>query len=268
MNRFRPGSQFLSKYGPWALIAGAVYGIGLEFSTQLAARGLNLVLLDLDKDGLQAVAKRLQAQYGVSIRTAAIDLASAELGHELPAIIGELEIGLLVYNACFAPPGPFLEQSLANKQRILAVNCQGPLLLADALAPAMVERRRGGIILMSSLAATVGTAQVAIYAATKAFNLVLAEGLWDELRAQGVDVLACRPGPTWTPGFERAQPREIPPFLMQPDQVAAAALASLGHASSMIPGLANNLTAFLLNHLLPRSLTVRIMGRASRKMFG
>ena len=70
----------------------------------------------------------------------------------------------------------------------------------------MAARGRGGILLMSSLAGGQGTPIVAAYAASKAFEIVLAEGLWDELRPAGVDVLACRAGPTRTPSYEASAP--------------------------------------------------------------
>ena len=117
-----------------------------------------------------------------------------------------------------------VEQSIEDKLRVIDVNCRGPLILADLLGRPMAERRRGGILLMSSLAGTQGTPFVATYAATKAFNLVLAEGLWDELRESGVDVLACRAGATRTPAYEQSRPASQEAPLMEPGPVVVEAL--------------------------------------------
>ena len=102
--------------------------------------------------------------------------------------------------------GRFLDQSLDDKLRILDVNCRGPLILTHELGTAMAARRRGGILLMSSLAGFQGSPLVATYAATKAFNTVFAEGLWYELRREGVDVMACCAGATRTPAYEASKP--------------------------------------------------------------
>src|SRR5262249_44692273 len=104
--------------------------------------------------------------------------------------------------------------------------------------------------LMASLAGSQGTAYVSTYAATKAFNLVLAESLWDELRERGVDVLACRAGPTRTPAYERSNPASSLAPMMEARPVAAQALAALGVTPSMVPGVANAVTAFVMTRLL------------------
>jgi short-subunit dehydrogenase len=131
----------------------------------------------------------------------------------------------------------------------------------------MVRRGRGGIVLMSSLAGTQGTAYVATYAATKAFNLVLGEGLWDELRDRGVDVLACRAGATRTPAYVSSNPAPGPAPVMEARPVAVAALDALGKGPSMVPGVLNGAVAFLMQRLMPRRAAVATMGKATRKMY-
>jgi short-subunit dehydrogenase len=150
---------------------------------------------------------------------------------------------------------------------MIDVNCRGPLILSDELGRAMVRRGRGGIILMSSLAGTQGTAMVATYAATKAFNLVLGEALWDELRRQGVSVLACRAGATRTPTFEASKPAPGPAPMMESGPVAEQALAALGKKPSMVPGVLNGMAAFFMQRVMPRRAAVATMGNATRKMY-
>jgi short-subunit dehydrogenase len=122
-------------------------------------------------------------------------------------------------------------------------------------------------VLMSSLAGTQGSPLVATYAASKAFNLVLAEGLWDELGARGVDVLACRAGATRTPNFAASQPRTGAAPVMDVAPVVRETLAALGRAPSLVPGWANRAAAFVMGRLLPRRTAIRIMGNATRKMY-
>jgi short-subunit dehydrogenase len=262
-----PVSGFAAKYGPWAVVAGASAGLGAEFARQLAARGLNLVLLARRADALDELASTLRRDAGVEVVTAAVDLGDPAIGVKVRAAVGEREVGLLVYNAAFVTIGRFLDRPLDDQLRTIDVNCRGPLVLAHELGAAMARRRRGGIVLMSSLAASQGSALVAVYAATKAFNLVLAEGLWDELRERGVDVLACRAGATRTPAFEASQPVGGP-APMEVEPVVSDALGALGHSASVVPGWLNRATAFLLGRLMPRGLAVRTIGRATRKMYG
>jgi short-subunit dehydrogenase len=104
----------------------------------------------------------------------------------------------------------------------------------------MTARGRGGIIFMSSIAAETGAANIALYSATKAFDLVLAEGLWYELRDQGVDVVAIRPGSTRTPGWQASQPAGGDlEGVMEPAAVVRDALAALGSTPSTAAGAAN-----------------------------
>ena len=122
----------------------------------------------------------------------------------------------------------------------------------------MVARRRGGIVLMASMAGLQGSPRLSCYAASKAFDLIFAESLWGELREHGVDVIACVAGATRTPGFELVASTTKGP-VMEPAQVVEEALEQLGERPSIIPGLANKLSAALLGRL-PRRRRVLIMG--------
>ena len=139
----------------------------------------------------------------MDVRTAVVDLAqpAGTLLDAVRAAVGDLEIGLLVANAAWSPVGSFLESDLTDLLTAIDINCRAPVVLVHELGGRMAARERGGIIVMSSIAAETGTAKVALYSATKAFDLVLAEGLWYELRDHGVDVVAIRPGSTRTPGL-------------------------------------------------------------------
>ena len=253
--------EFRRRYGPWALVAGAAVGLGAEWARQIATRGLGVCLVDRDAQPLDATARRIRETTGSPTRTLVLDLARPDVAEAVGAATADLELGLLVYNAAIGLVSPFLELGPDDIQAMLDVNCRAPLLLARALAPAMVSRGRGGIVLMSSMSGSVGSAQLTVYAATKAFDLVFADALWAELRAHGVDVLAVRPGSTRTPGWQSSQPAELQgagPHVMEPDQVVAEALATLGVEPSIIPGEQNRQGAAILA-AMPRRQAIEIM---------
>lgn len=259
-------SRFLERYGPWALVAGASEGLGAAFARALAGRGLNLLLVARRAAPLEALAASLRAAHGVQVRTVALDLGRPDLASALGAHLEGLEIGLLVYDAAASAIGPFLERPAAEHLAVLDVNCRGPLVLAHLLGGAMAARGRGGLLLMSSLAGGQGAPWLASYAASKAFEIVLAEGLWAELRERGLDVLACRAGATRTPAYAASGPRaEVP--LMEPAAVVEEALRSLGHGPVAVAGRLNQAAAFLMGRLLPRRLAVQWMGRATRRLY-
>ena len=257
---------FIGKYGPWALVAGASEGLGAEFATQLARRGLNLLLVARRAEVLAVLADKLRADYKVEVKTAALDLAAPDLHARAVAAADGLDVGLVVYNAAASSIGYFLDRPLDEALRIVDVNCRGPVILAHEFGGRMVARGRGGILLMSSLAASQGSPIVSTYAASKAFDLVLAEGLWDELRGRGVDVLACRAGATLTPNYIDSKPAGRVPT-MEPAPVVAEALAALGRKPSMVPGWINAFSVFFLSRLLPRRAAIQIMGATSRKLY-
>lgn len=262
--------RFSKTYGPWALVTGAASGIGAEIGMQLAARRLNLVLVDIQTEKLEAHAGRLSRSFGVAARAVTADLARPDfMDHLRPALEG-LEIGLLVNNAAYGTVGRFFSTGLQEMLRTIDVNCRAPLILAHELGRPMMERRRGGIIFIASTAAFLGTPIVSCYSATKSFNLALGESLWDELREHGVDVLAFCPGPTDTPAFRSVNPsREalsrVP--LMAPGAVAAQALAALGRGPSGIAGRMNRVVTFVMTRLLTRSKAVELTGKNTRALY-
>jgi uncharacterized protein len=258
--------SFFERYGKCAIVAGASTGLGAAFARELAARGLDLLLLARLRDVLDALAVELRAAHRVDVRTAAVDLGTPELLAEVRAAAAGLDVGLVVYNAAHSLIGPFLEQPLADKLRIIDVNCRGPLILADEFGRAMAARGRGGLVFMASMAAAQGTPLVATYAASKAFDLVLAEGLWDELAAHGVDVLACRAGAVRTPNYEASAPKGKVP-LMEPAAVARRALDSLGKRPSVVPGFVNRLGDVFMTRVLSRRAAIRFMGKTTRRLY-
>jgi hypothetical protein len=258
--------DFPHRYGPWALVAGAAVGLGAEWAQQLAAHGLDVVLIDRDAAPLDRTARAIAAATGRRTRPLVLDLARPDVGDAVAAAVSDLEVGLVVYNAAVGTVSPFLSLSRTNIQAMLDVNCRAPMLVVHALAPAMVARGHGGIVLMSSMSGSFGSTQLTVYAATKAFDLVFADALWAELREQGVDVLAVQPGSTRTPGWQSSQPPELQgpgPHVMEPEQVVAEAIAALGHEPVVIPGDQNRQGAALLAGL-PRRQAIEIVSGITR----
>ena len=262
---------FKSKYGPWALVTGAAWGMGTEFARQIGALGLNLVLVDIKAAELAQVAEEVRKTSGVEVKAVVTDLSRLDFMETLRRETQGIEVGLLVSNAAYPPVGLFFEQSLEDKLRMIEVNCRAPLILVHKFGAKMLARKRGGIIMMSSGSATQGVAYVASYAATKAYNLILAESLWDELREHGVDVLGFMPGATRTTGFELSKPRlersTVAP-VNEPKPTVAEALRVLGRTPSWIPGRRNRWTLTLAQRLLPRKQMIKLVGSNMRQWYG
>lgn len=250
-------------YGAWAVVAGASEGLGAAFATALAEQGYKLVLLARRAEVLESVAASLRAK--VEVVTKAIDLSSPSLEVELAPVFAEREIGVLVCNAAHAPMGPFAQLPVADALRSIDVNCRSPVVLTHLVLPKMLERRRGAIVLMSSLTAFQGSPFLAVYGATKAFNLSLAEALWAETKPHGVDVLAVCAGATRTPGYLETAKAKAPGEL-EPRQVVDEALATLGRGPFLVPGVFNRFASFLLRRLMPRRSTVMVMGSQTAKL--
>ena len=262
---------FKSRYGPWALVTGAAWGMGTEFARQIGALGLNLVLVDIKAAELAQVAEEVRKSSGMEVKAVVTDLTRLEFIEAVRRDTEGVEIGLLVSNAAHPPVGLFFEQSLEDKLRMIEVNCRAPLILVHEFGAKMLARRRGGIIMMSSGSATQGVAYVASYAATKAYNLILAESLWDELREHGVDVLGFMPGATRTTGFELSKPRlersTVAP-VNEPKPTVAEALRVLGRTPSWIPGRRNRWILTLAQRLLPRKQMIKLVGSNMRQWYG
>ncbi len=267
-------TPFAHRYGPVAVIAGASEGIGASFARALAEAGLDLVLVARRAEPLETLAEEIRSHSGVTVRTAICDLADERAIDMVYETCRGLEVGLLIYNAASSSVGRFLETPIDDHLRAIHVNARGPVVLAHRFGKAMAARGRGGMVFMSSLTAFQGTPLVATYGATKAFNLVFAEGIWSELGECGVDVVACCAGATLTPGYERATPdRErgriaFAPSPQPPDDVAREALAALGRGPSVVTGRGNRFVSFMMRRVFSRRLAVTTMAKAMRDRYG
>ncbi|MFQ5748437.1 MAG: SDR family NAD(P)-dependent oxidoreductase, partial [Planctomycetota bacterium] len=206
-----PGKDFPARYGPWALVTGASSGLGRAFAAALGGRGLNLLLVARRGDRLGELAAGLAAASrgghpeggprgapGFEALPVPLDLTAPDALPRLREAAGEREIGLLVSNAGFGYCGGFAEQDPERVREMVRLNCEVPALLARAFLPPMRARGRGGMILVASTAAYQATPWMALYGATKGFDLLLGEALGAEFAPRGVDVLTVSPGHTDT----------------------------------------------------------------------
>jgi len=251
-------TQFKEKYGQYALVAGGSDGLGFAFAEAIARRGLSLVLIARQEDRLKAAAARLKKGYEIDVITIVADMAEIEKVKEL-IIALKIPIGLLVYNAAFAPIGLFENTSEDYLDLAADVNVKAPLLLTKALSASMIQQKRGGIVLMSSLAGNQGSSKLATYSATKSFNTILAEGLWKELHPLGINVLACCAGAVLTPGYQKAEKTKPAPGALEASEVAERTLKALGRGPIIIPGAINKVGHFVLSRLLSRRAAIEIM---------
>ncbi len=251
-------TKFLLKYGPWAVVTGASDGIGYAFANQLAALGLNIVLVARRVDRLNEMGRRMREDFRIETCVIAADLSTEEGRAEIVRWTANLDIGLLVASAGYGTSGPLLEAKLERERNMLEVNCFAVLQQCVTFGNRLAKRGRGGIILMTSLVGWQGVPRSAHYAATKAYVQSLAEALRVELRSNGVDVLASAPGPVRSGFAERADMKMGAAVL--PAVVARKSLQALGRKGTVIPGGFSKLLTYSLLPL-PRTLRTRILAQ-------
>jgi short-subunit dehydrogenase len=197
-------TEWASKYGPWAIVAGGSDGIGAAFARGVAARGVNVVLVARRAAVLEAFADQLREEHAVEVSTVVLDLSDPSAMSDLALATAEFDVGLFVYNAGGDDySAGFLDKGLDNHLALVHRNCDSVLEAAYRFGGPMVSRGRGGLVVVTSGAAWAGGATLATYGATKAFDLILAEGLWAEWHGRGVDVLGLVLGATDTPSLRR-----------------------------------------------------------------
>ncbi len=261
--------DFRELYGPWALVTGASSGIGEALARELAARRVSVALVARREARLARLAVELRRDHGVEARAITADLADPRALEAVLDDTRELPVGLLLANAGFGDKGPFVARPRDELARMIDVNCRATTLLCHAFAGRLLARGRGGIMITSSTAAFQGTPLSAVYAATKAFDLLLAEGLHHELAPHGIDVVALCPGGTDTEGPARTgvDPAKVPMGLMNPRDVARAGLDALGREAIVVPGAHNKLSVFA-TRALPRGVASQLAGRMIRRVTG
>lgn len=229
----------------WALVTGASAGLGEEFARQLAAAGAHLVLTARRKDRLDALADDLRRKNGVQVEVFAADLAMDGTVEAIFAFTEgrRLEMELLINNAGFGAYGEFHRIPLARQREMLRVNISAVVQLTHLYLPQMIARRRGDILIVASTAAFQAVPYISTYAATKAFDLIFAEGIAEEVRPYGVRVCALCPGSTHTEfRAVSGQPEKTFRMAESAEKVVRAGLLGLARGKTcVISGLHNKL---------------------------
>ncbi len=254
------------------LITGASSGIGAAYAEHLARAGCDLVLVARRAERLEALADELRAAYGRRIEVIPADLTAVAAGAALAAAVAErgIEVDLLVNNAGFASVGSFHSLDAVHEHREILLNAAAVVDLCHAFVPGMLERGRGGIINVASLAGFQPLPYMSVYAATKAFVRSFSQGLWGEVHGQGLRVLCVCPGPVDTPFFEATGKsglrKTVPRGMMaSADDVVADSLKALQRGSTvLVPGIGNRLAA-VGSWLMPRNLLTRITAQVMRR---
>jgi short-subunit dehydrogenase len=257
-----------------ALITGASSGIGKEFAHALARKqDCNLILVARDAEKLTAVKESIESIWKASTKTAAeapfiiiesIDLASKPARDDLLLRLGrdQRTIDLLINNAGIVYRETFGSSDAALNNQMMDVNCAAPLHLCRMLLPNMQKNGAGSIINVCSTLALMPMPRFSCYAASKAFLLHFSVALANEVRDQGIKVLALCPGATDTPGHRARHPVGEKNLLgcMSAEKIATLGLKALENNSVVcIPGILNRLVFGALR-IIPVTLSAKILG--------
>ncbi|MAW61986.1 MAG: oxidoreductase [Planctomycetes bacterium] len=258
--------SFVQTYGPWALVTGASSGLGACYARALAARGLNLIVTARREERLRTLAEELRAEHQILVDPVAVDLLRPAAVRSLEQAIEDRRLGLIVCNAGFGASGRFHELDARRQTEMVRLNCEAPVRLLQALSPALIREGRGGVIMIASTASFQCTPWMAVYGASKAFDLALGEALTVELGKHGIDVLTVCPGHTATEfhqvaGVERAAVGGPP---ADPMEVVEGSLRRLGKQMTWVHG-ARNRWMVRANRFLPRSIMAWAAGRVLAK---
>ncbi len=252
----------------FALVTGASSGIGACFARALAARGMNLVLVAKSRSKLEAIKAEIQAKFPRRVEVIEQDLSAPGAAERLHSELKDrgILVDLLVNNAGFGAQGEFWQLPLARQTEMLRLNIVTLTELTHLLLPAMIARRSGGIINVSSTAGFQPIPYSSVYAATKAYVTSFSMGLTEEVRASGVKVLALCPGGTATNFFDAGRFDKIsfPGGLQSPEAVVEAGLRALDRGRSLVVTRFVNRMMLFVQRLAPRRLVARQAGEMFR----
>jgi short-subunit dehydrogenase len=254
--------------GCCALITGASAGIGREFALQLAGQASALVLVARRVDRLEELRDELaRKDPNLNVHCRAVDLSQPGDVDELIAWLTRegIAIDFLINNAGLGDRGTFVTAEPERLRQMLAVNIVALTMLTRALLPAMIEKKRGAILNVSSSAGFLPIRKMAVYAASKAYVTSFSDAIRGEVRKQGIVVSALCPGPVDTEFSSVArrsiakQPYPSPSIMHMPvEAVVQAGLAGIEHNKPLvIPGMAMKI-AMLLVRLTPMAILRRV----------
>jgi short-subunit dehydrogenase len=250
----------LIKYGTTALVTGASSGIGTSFARALAHEGFTtLVLVARRADRLEQLQSELEKAHGCIVYPIALDLSSHGAADTLQVKLAELscEVDLVVNNAGFGVLGALEDIPTDRVSAMVNLNCGAVVDIARRFLPPMKQRKRGAMIITSSIVGALPAPWFSVYAATKSFDLYLGEALHAECRGSGVDVVTVLPGLTKTEFHAGLGDRQYHSPYRSAEQVVESALYALGRKSIVVDGLFNKVVVHG-SRFLPRGLALSI----------
>lgn len=256
--------------GGTALVTGASSGLGEHFAAFLARNQINLVLTARRHDLLERNAELLRERHGVHVTVLPADLTQPEERRHLfeQLVRGDQHIDVLVNNA---GSGTLASFAHIPEERVISeveLNCVATTHLAHLCLPGMLDRGKGLVINVASIAAYQPIPTMAVYAATKAYVLSFSQALWDETRTSGVRVIGVCPGPTETQFFINAGAPSSMPNRRSPEQVVQSTFRALnGSRHSVIDG-GGNATMARTAKIAPTRLVLAVAKRFARPRRG
>lgn len=195
-------------YGPWSVVLGASMGIGEAIARYIASKGVSVVVVARSKDKLDKLASEIEQSCHVQARAVALDLMEDDAWDKLAEAIADIEVGSAVYSAAYAFVGGFLAIDDDLEERIIKLNVQGSLKFSHFFGELFCRQERGGMLYLGSLSGYYSTPYMALYSATKGFEIMLAESLYGEFKHLNVDVTVGLIGSVDTPGLKGLYPDE------------------------------------------------------------
>jgi short-subunit dehydrogenase len=242
-----------------ALITGASSGIGLELARCFAGEGANLVLVARNLEALHRLAAELESKHQIKVRCLRADLSLPETPEQIFAEVAGLgvTVDVLVNNAGFGLQGEFLKLSLVRQVEMIRVNITALTHLTGLFLPGMIQRGRGGVLNVGSVAGFLPGPNLAVYYASKAFVLSFTEALAAETAGTGLRISVLCPGPTES-NFgvvaRGGKSRQFERRKMSAREVAQIGLRKFRAGQVVVVPGASNRALVLLPRLLPRSL--------------
>lgn len=250
--------------GRWALVTGASSGIGRALAGQLAAVGANLVVTARRAERLEELAAALCAEHKIRVAVCVADLARPQAPQEIYQFCRRegVAVDILINNAGFGAYGEFHTQDAARLLDLVQVNCSAVVALTRLFLPAMVERRKGDVLIVASTAGFQAVPYIAAYAATKGFDLLFGEALAEEMRPYGVRVCCLCPGTTQTEFHAAAgQPEPTKRRQETAEKVARVGLEALAAGKSYVISGFGNYLGTHGQRIVPRRLVTRVAAR-------
>ena len=252
----------LNQFGEWknpgkVFITGASAGIGASYAKAFAKNGFDLVLLARRKDRLQALANQLESDGSIHCDIISADLAEKQEIKKVANHIRQIDnLDMLINNAGFATIGYFADIPIEQSMRMFHTHMTATVQFTHAALQAMLKRKRGAIINVSSMGAFMLTPGNVLYDATKSFLSTFSENLWLEVCDKGIKVQALCPGFTRTEfhevgDFKNFDISTIPDSLwMMPDEVVRQSLKALENSRNVvfIPGWKKRLFKWFIQH--------------------